>query len=189
MPGKPVLFKGEVYDLSLSIGGGPIFPPEGGVEPPLGIWGPTDPRPSHPIYIPVPPPPDSGLKPEHPIYIPVVPAHPIVIPIPPPDGGQPVPPLVIWGGPYDPPRPAHPIYIPVVPPDGGTEPGTPANPIYLPVSPEHPIVKPPDGETPKPPPAMVNPPTGQPGFWGVSLYYKSMVFVPFKGAGPGLPTP
>jgi hypothetical protein len=35
------------------------------------------PVPTPPIYIPVEPPPGSGLKPEHPIYIPVYPAHPI----------------------------------------------------------------------------------------------------------------
>jgi hypothetical protein len=33
--------------------------------------------PTHPIYLPITPPPDSGLSPEHPIYIPVYPSHPI----------------------------------------------------------------------------------------------------------------
>jgi hypothetical protein len=46
--------------------------PGGGV----GIW-PSPGVPTHPIYIPITPPPDSGLKPEHPIYIPVYPSHPI----------------------------------------------------------------------------------------------------------------
>jgi len=204
LAGKPVVlqgvFKGEMYDSSLSIGGGPIMP---GEQPP-GIWGGgNQPFPTPPIYIPVPPPPDSGLKPEHPIYIPVYPAHPIVIPLP-PDEGEPQPPYVwppqIWAGPILPPlgiwgptdpRPTPPIYIPIVPPEssGGGE--HPANPIYLPVSPEHPIVLPPDEEgPPTPPPGMVNPPTGQPGFWGYSLYYESMVFVPFEGAigAPGNPS-
>jgi hypothetical protein len=33
--------------------------------------------PTPPIYIPITPPPDSGLSPEHPIYVPVYPSHPI----------------------------------------------------------------------------------------------------------------
>jgi hypothetical protein len=33
--------------------------------------------PTHPIYLPITPPPDSGLAPTHPIYVPVYPAHPI----------------------------------------------------------------------------------------------------------------
>ena len=45
---------------------------------PPGIWGPTDPRPTPPIYIPI-----EGAHPEHPIYFPVEPTHPIVLP---PDG-------------------------------------------------------------------------------------------------------
>lgn len=40
---------------------------------------------------------------------------PIVNPEPPPDI-KPEPPLVIWGGPFDPPHPAHPIVIPEPPP-------------------------------------------------------------------------
>jgi hypothetical protein len=213
MAGKKIVIVGEVYDPTLGIGGGPIIPPEGGAEPPLGIWGPTDPRPTPPIYIPVPPPPESGLSPEHPIFIPVYPAHPIVIPVPPqpPSGGgehpehpippvvwppmPPKPPLGIWG-PTDP-RPTPPIhlppvhaqppiYIPIIPPEGGGEPGTPAHPIYMPVYPSHPIVLPPDEEEPpKPPPGMINPPTGLPGFWGYSMYYDSYVFVPYAGSGVG----
>lgn len=51
------------------------YPPGGGGGSPPGIWGPTDPRPSHPIVIPIPPgekPPEpgNGLSPSHPIYIP-----------------------------------------------------------------------------------------------------------------------
>lgn len=60
-----------------------------------GIWGPTDPRPSHPIYIPVTPPPESGLEPTHPIYIPVYPDNTLPGSQPRPDntlpGNQPYP--------------------------------------------------------------------------------------------------
>jgi hypothetical protein len=107
-------------------------------QPPLGIWGPTDPRPTHPIAgypwpTPQPPgiwgPPDMppgfwgggmgpGVKPqprpEHPIYFP-------------PDGSK--PPLGIWGPPQMPPG-----YW-----GGGMGPGVKPQP-----HPEHPIVLPPD---------------------------------------------
>lgn len=200
MAGKKVVIVGEVYDPTLT----PGLPLP---EPPLGIWGPTDPRPTPPIYIPAPVPPDSGLKPEHPIYIPVFPTHPIVLPLPPEEGGEPKPPYiwppVIWGGPIIPPGvpgvPTHPIYIPVypshpivLPPEGETPPSDahPEHPIYLPVYPTHPIVLPPEGETPKPPPDMINPPSGARGFWGYSVYYQSMVFVPYEGSGaPGQEVP
>ena len=191
----PVFDVTIVGKMSLpEIGGGPIIPP-GQPQPPLGIWGPTDPRPTPPIYVPVPPPPESGLSPEHPIYIPVYPAHPIVLPLPPTDA-RPMPPIYIppghpdnslpeqppgiWG-PTDP-RPTPPIYIPI-------EGAHPEHPIYFPVEPTHPIVLPPDGETPEPPPGMVQPPTGQPGFWGYSAYYNSFVFVPYAEAGPGSDRP
>ena len=168
---------------------------------PPGIWGPTDPRPTPPIYIPVPPPSGGGggggEHPEHPIYIPVYPAHPIVLPLPPTDA-RPMPPIYIppsappvdpgYGHPETPvdpgygieegARPAHPIYIPI-------EGAHPEHPIYFPVEPTHPIVLPPDGEKPEPPPGMVQPPSGQPGFWGYSAYYNSFVFVPYAEAGPG----
>ena len=88
--------------------GGPVdpgySPPWARPGPPLGIWGPTDPRPSHPIYIPIQPPLDfwgpNDPRPTPPIYIPV----------------QPQPPLGIWG-PTDP-RPNPPIYIPLPSPPG-----------------------------------------------------------------------
>jgi len=207
--GVPVLFRGELFYTDLSVGGGPVVPPESPGEPPLGIWGPTDPRPTPPIYIPVPPPVEGGgdEHPEHPIYIPVYPAHPIVIPLPPveppTDGGDahpehpiylppvvwpplpPKPPLGIWG-PTDP-RPTPPIYLPLpTPPDsGGGEPGVPAHPIYFPVYPAHPIVLPPDGgeKPPEPPPGMINPPTGARGFWAYSEMYQCWVFVPYEGSG------
>ena len=46
--------------------GGPVYPahPIAPGGPPPGIWGPTDPRPTHPIVIPMPPveipPPEGG---------------------------------------------------------------------------------------------------------------------------------
>jgi hypothetical protein len=53
-------------------------------QPPLTIWGPNDPRPTHPIVIPPPPPefpanPPEGVKP------------------PPPDGGWGYHPEYGWG--------------------------------------------------------------------------------------------
>src|SRR5215469_8438614 len=155
---------------------------------------------------PVPPPSGGGEHPENPIYIPVYPAHPIVIPLPPlpadpPHAEQPIylppvvwpplppkPPLSIWGG-GNVPYPTPPIYLPVPQPpiEGGGEPVYPAHPIYMPVYPAHPIVLPPDGDKPKPPPDMISPPTGAPGFWGYSMYYDSYVFVPYAGAGPEVP--
>jgi hypothetical protein len=44
-------------------------------QPPFPSQGPGFPTP--PIYIPITPPPDSGLSPEHPIYVPIYPSHPI----------------------------------------------------------------------------------------------------------------
>jgi hypothetical protein len=72
--------------------GQPAHPIAPGGAPP-GIW-PSPGYPAHPIapgggpsqgpgfptppiYIPITPPPDSGLSPEHPIYVPVYPSHPI----------------------------------------------------------------------------------------------------------------
>ena len=73
-----------------------MVPPE-----PPGIWGPTDPRPTHPIVMPpgpiqgpvfpvqpLPIPPGWNLHPSHPIYVPIVPPDapvaqpPIYIPVP-----------------------------------------------------------------------------------------------------------
>jgi len=58
-----VVLIGEATMTGLGVGGGPIIPP-GGERPP-GIWGPTDPRPTPPIYLPEPPrppidPPEGG---------------------------------------------------------------------------------------------------------------------------------
>jgi hypothetical protein len=62
-------------------------PDQGLPGQPPGVNVPT--FPTHPIYLPVPVPPDSGLSPEHPIYIPIYPSqgpgfptHPIEIPPP-----------------------------------------------------------------------------------------------------------
>lgn len=106
--------------LITPIGGdGPVTPP---VQPPLGIWGPTDPRPTFPIsgwnpgtgqFPPYQPPVQQPPYPSHPIYG-NFPTPPIFYPPgtrPPGQGGpmppQPQPPLVIWG-PGDP-RPTLPI--------------------------------------------------------------------------------
>jgi hypothetical protein len=112
--------------------------------------------PAHPIYIPVEPPPETGLSPEHPIYIPVEPPPEVSHPIAP--GGTPGTPThpIAPGGPpptaghLPAPTPGHPIYVPVPPPpDSGL---SPEHPIYLPVpppevsepgQPAHPIVLPP----------------------------------------------
>jgi hypothetical protein len=112
-------------------------------EPPLGIWGPNDPRPTPPIYLPsfpphpthpivIPPPPDpSNGLPTHPIYIPGYPAHPIVFPpsIWGPNDPRPTPPIVIPPSNVVPGRPAHPI---VLPPEIWPGPGQPAHPIVIP---------------------------------------------------------
>ena len=39
-----VVLVGEASLTGLGIGGGPMPPGPGGGQPPLGIWGPTDPR-------------------------------------------------------------------------------------------------------------------------------------------------
>jgi len=113
---------------------------------PPGIWGPTDPRPTPPIYLPPQQPPGY---PAHPIAGPPEwghhPAHPIVLP--PVTPGEPAHPIVI--PPTPPGYPAHPIVLPPETPVG------PAHPIYNPVYPSHPIV------IPEPPPT--EPPSGGAG--------------------------
>jgi hypothetical protein len=65
----PVTFVGVAWNPDLSVGGGPIYPPQ---QPP-GIWGPPGPWPTPPIAMPPvppnppdpptegkPPPPDGG---------------------------------------------------------------------------------------------------------------------------------
>ena len=85
VPSQPIkgTMLGHASIYGLGVGGGPIFPPNGGnggggdgdahpehpIFYPPGIWGPTDPRPSHPIVIPVPPDtpnlPPPGSPPVH----------------------------------------------------------------------------------------------------------------------------
>lgn len=116
-------------------------------QPPLGIWGPGDPRPTNPIVIP----PDAVAPgvPTHPIHLPVYPSHPIVIPPGSLAPGVPTHPI------YLPVYPAHPI---VIPPDA-VSPGVPTHPIVLPPlgiwgptdpRPTHPIVIPPEAIIPEP---------------------------------------
>lgn len=106
MAGLPVEIRGTLYDLQskssrqvylvgeatrsdVGIGGGPIYPPD---KPPGGngdhIWGPTDPRPTPPIWIPPAVPP--SLQPPNPPN----PGDPVT-PVPPPEGspGWPVQPI------------------------------------------------------------------------------------------------
>ncbi len=101
-------------------------------QPPLGIWGPTDPRPSHPIAG-VPPggawpqPPRPPGVPTHPIYWPPYPDQGLPGNQPYPDqglpgnqpypdqglpGNQPYPDQGLPGGQGG--RPTHPIYFPPV---------------------------------------------------------------------------
>lgn len=86
---QSVVLMGKASIIGLSVGGGPIIPPDtgdGGKPPgtwggagepmptppihippttlpdlPTGIWGPNDPRPTPPIYLPEPKPPSGSL--------------------------------------------------------------------------------------------------------------------------------
>jgi hypothetical protein len=148
MAAIPVTFQGILFFSDLGVGGGPM---PGG--PPLGIWGPTDPRPTPPIA-PGGPPPGIWPSPGHP-------SHPIA-----PGGAPPgywggvAPPYPDQGLPGQPPYPSQgpgfptpPIYLPP-----GTIPGLkPEHPIYIPPSiwpspgvPSHPIALPPPGTDEKP---------------------------------------
>lgn len=131
-----------------------VVPP----QPPLGIWGPTDPRPTHPIAPGGQPPrpwgpinyPDQGLPGNQPYPDQGLPGNQ-----PYPDQGLPGRPPGMWG-PNDP-RPTPPIYIPPEgspPPLGIWGPTDPRPGWGLPgpqPHPEHPIVLPPDlpEETPE----------------------------------------
>ena len=133
-------------------------------QPPLGIWGPTDPRPGWGLPTPQPPQPPLG------IWGPTDPRPGYGLPgnqpypdqglpgnQPYPDQGlpRPPPPLGMWG-PNDP-RPTPPIYIPPAggqPPLGIWGPTDPRPGYGLPGEqprPSHPIVLPPDlpEETPE----------------------------------------
>lgn len=112
-----VVLIGDAYITGLTIGGGPIIPPG---QPPLGIWGPTDPRPTPPI----------------PIYPGGTPNPPVIWPGPgvPPEGQAPIPshPIALPGDPWWPPTAP-----PTMPP-----PGSP--PVIIPGgTPVHPITPPP----------------------------------------------
>lgn len=142
MPGKPVLIIGEVYDPTLSIGGGPVIPPPLQPNPP-GIWGGPGSLPPWvmpPIYYPpvVPNPPGIWGGPGS--------LPPWVMPpiyYPPAGGGSPP---GIWGG-GNVPMPTPPIAnVPGLPPT--------ANPPGWGLRPEHPIVLPPP---PTDPPSQVPP--------------------------------
>jgi hypothetical protein len=162
MAGRPVVIIGEMYDPTLSIGGGPM---PGGRPPYVDIG------------FPMPQPPWPSQPPS---WSPVHPSHPIANPWPPyvdagPPGPQPgQPPLGIWGPPQMPPgywgggmgpgvkpqppagaHPEHPIYIPAPP---TSPPGSPPIAVQLPVfpwTPSHPIVLPPEVT---PPPVEGQPP-------------------------------
>lgn len=106
---------GMAQIAGLGVGGGPVYPPEGGGGPDH-IWGPTDPRPTPPIAnvpgVPGYRPPGDGIWgppgpwPSPPIYLPpqippeARPPEPppagTVTPVPPPEGsgGWPVNPVV-----------------------------------------------------------------------------------------------
>src|SRR6516225_4816160 len=88
-PPVPCYFYGNAWDPSLSIGGGPIIPPE---QPPVG--GPPG-QPIHPIWGP------PGFVPPGPGMPPGIWGGPIIPPDQPPVGGGPpgVPTFPIWGPP------------------------------------------------------------------------------------------
>lgn len=100
---RPVVLIGEANLTGLGVGGGPS---PGG--PPLGIWGPTDPRPG------------TGLPGDQPYPGQGLP------------GNQPYP---DQGLPGNQPYPSHPIFYPPYPTTG---PGFPTNPIVIPRPPVEP---------------------------------------------------
>jgi hypothetical protein len=201
----PVTIIGVMTYSDLSVGGGPM---PGG--PPLGIWGPTDPRPTPPIA-PGGPPPQIWPSPG-------VPTHPIAPGGPPPgywggvappypdqglpgqqpgiwpSPGHPTHPIApggappgIWGG-GNVPMPTPPIYLPP-----GTLPGTkPEHPIYIPPSsgvpgvPSHPIVLPPPGSPPDQKPEVL-------ANWDVKTAWSAqtgwIVAIVPSTSHPGVPTP
>lgn len=74
---QSVVLMGKASIIGLSVGGGPIIPPDAGGDGDH-IWGPTDPRPTPPIHIPpttLPELPDhiwgpNDPRPNPPIYLP-----------------------------------------------------------------------------------------------------------------------
>lgn len=107
--GRPVTIIGDASLTGLSVGGGPIMPPDQGGGPPPGIWpdpGPL-PHPEHPIAPGGPPPsvwpgPGPFPHPEHPIVLPPD-APPIEPPSNPPSGNW------EWG--WSPAHGWHPVYV------------------------------------------------------------------------------
>lgn len=158
-----VVIVGEIYNADLSIGGGPIIPP---TQPPLGIWGPTDPRPTHPI---APGGPPLGIwgggnvpYPTPPIYYPGAPVYPDQgLPRPPGIPSHPIynPPYPDQGLPGSQPRPTHPIVLPP-PPGSGAPPIAAQLPVFPPEA-THPIVLPPEVAPP-------TTPDGRPIDWQVA---------------------
>lgn len=150
-PPTPVTIVAELYQTGLAVGGGPMP----GGRPPLGIWGPTDPRPG--TGLPGDQPyPGQGLPGNQPIagWGPGFPTNPIVLPPVTPGG----PPVQIWG----------PIHYP--------DQGLPGAPVY----PSHPIVYPP---LPLEPPEGNKPPP-EGGGWGYSSEYGWGYFPGGGSAGP-----
>lgn len=105
---RPVVLIGEASLQNVGIGGGPIIPS----EPPLGIWGPTDPRPGwglpgdqprpeHPIFYPPGIWGPNDPRPTPPIHIPPMPTEPPedpgMVKPPPADGGWGWHPEYGWG--------------------------------------------------------------------------------------------
>lgn len=158
----PVTIVAELSYQGLGIGGGPMP----GGRPPLGIWGPTDPRPGTglPGDQPYPgqglpgnqPYPGQGLPglPPYATTGPGFPTNPIVLPPIAPGG----PPVQIWG--------------PILHPDQGL----PGAPVY----PSHPIVYPP---LPLEPPEGTKPPPEN-GGWGYVEPYGWGYFPMGGAAGP-----
>jgi hypothetical protein len=165
-------------------------PPRPHPEPPLGIWGPTDPRPTHPIAgIPgfpgyTPPgggggggggPVDPGYSPPW-AQLPVDPGYGI------PEGGYP----------GNPPRPTHPIMLPGMPgwgqPSPGPGPGTPPSPGPGVTAVVIPVPAPPEGTPPTPPPAGMPPDSVQVLIWfGPGTKPASAWVAPFASTGPVTP--
>jgi hypothetical protein len=135
-----VCIVGDMYYTDLSIGGGPIYPPSGGGQPP-GIWGGppsyvdiggpgAQPGPSHPWVPPRPGQPPGiwgGRPPNYPdIGGPGPQPHPdqgLPGPQPHPDHGLPGQPPGFWGG-------TPPVYIDIGPP-GQQPPQPPDDPSKI----------------------------------------------------------
>jgi hypothetical protein len=114
---QSVVLIGEASIYGLSIGGGPIMPPDG--PPPIAGWTPPGYHPSHPIAPGGPPPTIGG----GPIYPPIISGPPGPWPtppihIPPVNPIQPLPPNL----PNVPPPGSPPVHV------GGTQPIQPITP-------------------------------------------------------------